>query len=503
MPLWHNSVIKNIFQYRRCIALAWACWLMAGIGWPASAFADMPSPEDPIQINADRMNSRSEAGTTEFIGNVHAVQGDLEVDCERLVVHHTSSARGKQGRIQKVVAMGNTRIRLENRDAYAEKATYIPNRNLLILSGGEARIREGENYISGSRVTYNRESGRIRVEASGRKQVTAQFFSRKEEEPPTEKKSPRAQPTNSAAPAVPPQRLSKTSSKPPAPPLPAKPKKEAPAAVAKKAVRKPMAPKPAPHRKGLSASQQAPKKPVLRPAKARRLPTVVGLAPFYDPTGRRKGAVRPLLKKLAAQITKQCRAVPLLLGDGNDPKQVALSLRRDPLGRLRRFEMSESARQKGLRLLVVGQWVRDYASSAEPSGVRLQILDSRTAEFVFDQVIANDPQLFAALTQQICMAADNATPCGFVIAADAGKVQVAAGALAGLRVGEKLAVYDSYVVVDKRRRKFFADGRRRALAVVEDVTQFQATAKIVSGRSVRAGSVVVPLSAKNASKAHP
>lgn len=143
---------------------------------PASEATD-----EPIEITADRLISDSTARTAEFVGNVRAVQGQTVIDADRLKIHYRESGGGQEGvdteSVDKIEATGRVRITLDNRVAVSDKAVYTTLDKKLVLTGPESRITSGKDTISGSRITFFRETGQLEIVGDDGNQVKATIHS--------------------------------------------------------------------------------------------------------------------------------------------------------------------------------------------------------------------------------------------------------------------------------------------------------------------------------------
>ena len=117
-------------------------------------------------------------------------QANTTISSDRLKIYYQGGmdAKGKKKEkkkgkkageesIKKIVALGNVIIKIDDRIAVAEKAQYTPGTGEIILSGKNAKISEGANFVSGEKITFNRHSNRITVQRSGKGRVEAVFFS--------------------------------------------------------------------------------------------------------------------------------------------------------------------------------------------------------------------------------------------------------------------------------------------------------------------------------------
>jgi lipopolysaccharide export system protein LptA len=152
--------------------------------------ADKTRESQKIHITSDRLESQPKSNLVEFIGNVRVRQGNTTISSDRLKIYYqggmdgkrstkgkTKGKKGGQESIKKIVAQGNVIIKIDDRIAVADRAQYSPGTGEIILTGKNAKISEGANFVSGEKITFNRNSNRITVQRSGNKRVEAVFFS--------------------------------------------------------------------------------------------------------------------------------------------------------------------------------------------------------------------------------------------------------------------------------------------------------------------------------------
>lgn len=176
-----DQPFKNPATYIAATLLAVLAILMA-LGSPSPILASEPDskePSKPIRITADKLVTDTQAQTAQFIGNVHAVQGDTQIKADRLIVHYQSDADAKaskdSGAIKRITAHGHVTITFDNRLAVSEQAVYITTERKLILKGPGSKVMSGQDEIVGSKITYSRDSGRITIEGDDQNQVEALF----------------------------------------------------------------------------------------------------------------------------------------------------------------------------------------------------------------------------------------------------------------------------------------------------------------------------------------
>lgn len=139
--------------------------------------------ENPIHITADSLITDPQGKTAEFIGHVLAIQGDTTITSNRLMVYYTeglqSLSTSGTGAIVRIVAQGMVKIVTKDQIAHTEHAEYITDKRIVILTGSNSRIVNGNDSISGHKITLYREDGRIHVAGTEKEPVEAIFYSDK------------------------------------------------------------------------------------------------------------------------------------------------------------------------------------------------------------------------------------------------------------------------------------------------------------------------------------
>ena len=76
-----------------------------------------------------------------------------------------------------MVSNGNVIIKFDDRVATSDRAVYMTETKILILTGPGSTIKSGNNSVTGEKITLYRDDGRIIVESGSEKQVKAIFQS--------------------------------------------------------------------------------------------------------------------------------------------------------------------------------------------------------------------------------------------------------------------------------------------------------------------------------------
>ncbi|WP_188310312.1 lipopolysaccharide transport periplasmic protein LptA [Arenimonas fontis] len=127
----------------------------------APAAAKSSDRDQPMDISADRTDALLEDDSVSTLeGNVKIRQGSLEVDADRAEIHRVA------GEIRRIVLTGSpARLRQvsdsgEPMDAFANRITYTPNEELMLLSGA-VEIRQPRGTLRGETVKYDINTGRL------------------------------------------------------------------------------------------------------------------------------------------------------------------------------------------------------------------------------------------------------------------------------------------------------------------------------------------------------
>lgn len=139
-----------------------------------------PPPKTPIHVIADKLEAVQSSGWVDFIGNVKAIQADVVMIADRMRIFYKlgEDSAMKEGTISKIVSEGHVKIVFdkETKTAEAEKATYIADQQVLVLSGGEPKVYSGKNVVQGKKITLFYAEKRSVVEGAGQEQVKATLF---------------------------------------------------------------------------------------------------------------------------------------------------------------------------------------------------------------------------------------------------------------------------------------------------------------------------------------
>ncbi|PZU07489.1 LptA/OstA family protein [Sphingomonas sp.] len=120
----------------------------------------------PVDVTSDRIEVQDRADRAIFVGNVHAVQGNMTMDAARMTVAYSRGVGpNAEPQIQRIDASGGVTVVSPSERAKGSFGIYDLNRRIITLIGGVSLIRGG-NTVNGARLVIDLNSGRSTVDGS-------------------------------------------------------------------------------------------------------------------------------------------------------------------------------------------------------------------------------------------------------------------------------------------------------------------------------------------------
>lgn len=164
---------------RIAVFLALAGGLFCG-GPVWAAETERQRPPSPIEITADAMVTDSKSHAAIFSGNVTATQGETRLTADKLTIFYKSNGGAGStaaNDIERLEALGHVRILFDNKLAVSNQAVYIIEERKLVLEGPGSKVVSGQDEITGSKITFYRDDGRMTLESDDRGRVKAVIHS--------------------------------------------------------------------------------------------------------------------------------------------------------------------------------------------------------------------------------------------------------------------------------------------------------------------------------------
>lgn len=138
---------------------------------------------EKTRITADMLIVNANSDKAEFIGNVKAVQGTTVITSDRLNILYQKIIAGVKDKvkgqesIKEITATGNVKIWFDDKFAQTQQAVYTAKTRIFTLTGPGSKITSGNNSISGSKITFFRDGGHVKIESNRSNRVEAIFES--------------------------------------------------------------------------------------------------------------------------------------------------------------------------------------------------------------------------------------------------------------------------------------------------------------------------------------
>jgi len=134
---------------------------------------------EKTHITADTLIVDGNSDRAEFIGNVKVVQGTTVITSDRLKIFYQKdiakpedNVKGKES-IKEIIATGNVNILFDDKIAKTQHAVYTAKTRIFTLTGPGSKITSKNNSISGSKITFFRDDGHVKIESSRSNRVEA------------------------------------------------------------------------------------------------------------------------------------------------------------------------------------------------------------------------------------------------------------------------------------------------------------------------------------------
>ncbi|HKN19561.1 MAG TPA: LptA/OstA family protein [Dissulfurispiraceae bacterium] len=108
--------------------------------------------KEPTVITAQKMTTDQKAQTALFEGNVVSKKGDRTMYADQMLVHY-SEEKGSSN-IKQIDAEGNVKLIRGDRVVTSKFAVYHSEPEEYIVFTGEPRASQGENVVTGTKITY-------------------------------------------------------------------------------------------------------------------------------------------------------------------------------------------------------------------------------------------------------------------------------------------------------------------------------------------------------------
>lgn len=163
---------------------------------PIASFGKKRDNHTPIEVTADALEVAQTESQATFSGHVVAIQGDLRLTAEKMIVTYAQkAAAGKnkkskdENAIQKIEASGKVFLATPEETASGSTAVYDVDEQEIRLNGHVVLTR-GKNVLEGENLVYNFATGKSKIvsaaatsagDKSGKQRVRALFVPEKKD----------------------------------------------------------------------------------------------------------------------------------------------------------------------------------------------------------------------------------------------------------------------------------------------------------------------------------
>lgn len=126
--------------------------------------------DKPIQIESDHLEVRESDGIAIFTGNVAVVQGAMLMRSGKMTVHYNTqsgSVATGSANIDRLEVENKVYVKSDTQVATADRGSFDMKSEVLVLSGKEVVLSEGENVVVGCKLTVQMATGLANLEGCG------------------------------------------------------------------------------------------------------------------------------------------------------------------------------------------------------------------------------------------------------------------------------------------------------------------------------------------------
>ena len=122
---------------------------------------------EPIEIESDKLEVREAENLAVFTGNVSVTQGPTILKSGTMTVYYAkdggSAATGSSS-IERLEVDGKVYVKSDKQVATGDRGVFDMKTEVLVLSGDEVVLSEGNNVLRGCKLTVQMKTGRAQVD---------------------------------------------------------------------------------------------------------------------------------------------------------------------------------------------------------------------------------------------------------------------------------------------------------------------------------------------------
>ncbi|MDQ2632928.1 MAG: LptA/OstA family protein [Pseudomonadota bacterium] len=125
------------------------------------------SGDQPIEIESDKLEVLENENKAIFTGNVNVTQGPTLLKAGAMTVFYArdgGSAATGSSKIDRLEVDGKVYVRSDQQVATGDRGTFDMKTEVLVLSGSEVVLSEGNNVLRGCKLTVQMKTGQAQVD---------------------------------------------------------------------------------------------------------------------------------------------------------------------------------------------------------------------------------------------------------------------------------------------------------------------------------------------------
>ena len=130
--------------------------------------------DKPIEIESDQLEVRENDGVAVFTGNVSVVQGPTLMRSGKMTVYYNKDSQKGGGSaatgsadIDRLIVEDKVYVKSENQVATGDTGSFDMRSEVLVLSGKEVVLTEGDNVVVGCKLTVQMATGLAQLDGCG------------------------------------------------------------------------------------------------------------------------------------------------------------------------------------------------------------------------------------------------------------------------------------------------------------------------------------------------
>lgn len=126
------------------------------------------SGDQPIQIESDKLEVRESENLAIFTGNVSVTQGPTVMKSGKMTVYYAADGQGSaatgSANIDRLEVDDKVYVKSDKQVATGDRGTFDMKTEVLVLSGNEVVLSEGDNVLVGCKLTVQMKTGLAQVD---------------------------------------------------------------------------------------------------------------------------------------------------------------------------------------------------------------------------------------------------------------------------------------------------------------------------------------------------